>query len=89
VTGDTGNTPSGNIRAATVWRLSAPGEAIPSWRLTRWKGPSVDVDPRIAYRILRSNALRLLNLSMPGFIGYTELSQQYAQQPCGYWVNPH
>jgi hypothetical protein len=44
---------------------------------------------RILYRILRLVALRRLNLSMPWFIGYSELSQQFAQQPGGYWVDPH
>jgi hypothetical protein len=44
---------------------------------------------RILYRILRAVALRHLNFSMPGFIGYTELSQQFEQQPGGYWVDPH
>lgn len=44
---------------------------------------------RILYRILRAVALRHLNLSMPGFIGYMELSQQFAQQPSGYWVDYH
>ena len=43
----------------------------------------------ILYRIMRAVALRQLNLSMPGFIGYMELSQQFAQQPGGYWVDPH
>lgn len=33
-----------------------------------------------SYRILRAIARRELNLSMPGFISYLELSQQYAQR---------
>lgn len=37
----------------------------------------------VVYRILRAVARRELNLSMPGFIGYLELSRQYAQQTGG------
>lgn len=42
----------------------------------------------VVYRILRAVALRQLNLSMPGFISYTELSQQYYQET-GVWIEPH
>lgn len=44
---------------------------------------------RILYRILRLIALRQTNLTMPGFIGYRELSEQFERQPGGYWVDPH
>ncbi len=48
----------------------------------------MDVDLRVLYRILRLVALRLLNLSMPGFISYTELSEQYLAAT-GVWIEPH
>jgi len=46
-------------------------------------------DHAIVYRILRAVARRELNLSMPGFIGYEELSQQYAQQTEGHQIDYH
>lgn len=46
-------------------------------------------DLAVVYRILRGVARRELNLSMPGFIGYEELSQQYAQQTDGQWIDYH
>lgn len=46
-------------------------------------------DLAVVYRILRSVARRELNLSMPGFIGYAELSQQYAQEMGGHQINYH
>jgi len=45
----------------------------------------MNIDLRILYRILRAIALRLLNLSMPGFIGYAELSRQYYAAN-GVWI---
>jgi len=48
----------------------------------------MNIDLRILYRILRAIALRLLNLSMPGFIGYAELSRQYYAAN-GVWIDPH
>ncbi|MHB1423075.1 MAG: hypothetical protein ACYC3I_07750 [Gemmataceae bacterium] len=43
-------------------------------------------DLAVVYRILRAVARRELNLSMPGFIGYKELSQQYAREMDGHEI---
>ena len=49
----------------------------------------MEVNLELLFQILRDIALRELNLSMPGFIGYRELSQQYAERPGGDWIEPH
>src|ERR1700730_18430478 len=59
-----------------------------------WESTTMHPILAVVYRILRAVALRHLNLSMPGFISYTELSQQYWEverhcvEPHGEWDEP-